>query len=135
MDKDSAEYKKAKKLADDKYERNGAYKSMYISKMYHKFCNEKNPTVTKVASKKKGLVRWIDEQWIQVIPYLDGNIVKCGANKDYCACRPLIRVNEETPITVVELVKLHGKKKLRAIAMKKENNINGRLDWVSGVIS
>ena len=34
MNKDSSEYKKAKKIADETYSRPSAYKSMFISRKY-----------------------------------------------------------------------------------------------------
>ena len=128
MDKDSPEYKKAKRLADKKYKKDGAYKSMFISKTYHELKG------TRAKRSKTGLSRWIDEKWIQVIPYLDGKIVKCGSYSDTYACRPLKRITSLTPITVDELIKLHGKEKLRKIAKLKDKNKEGRLDWVKGTI-
>ena len=67
MDKNSYAYKKAKKLADEKFNENSsAYKSMYIVKMYKKFggiFSNKKPK-----NKNQGLKRWIREEWVRINP-------------------------------------------------------------------
>ena len=60
----------------------------------------------KKPSKDKGIQRWLKgEEWIKVEPYVkDGKVVKCGTG-DKHACRPLNRVNKDTPITMKEVIK------------------------------
>ena len=81
-----------------------------------------------------GLKRWYKEQWIQVIPFLkNGEKIICGSNnKDGKACRPLIRRTKGTPITLLELKKIHSVKKLVNLAKKKENDMKGRVSWKKG---
>tara|TARA_B100002051_G_C16329784_1_gene436367 strand:+ start:116 stop:364 length:249 start_codon:yes stop_codon:yes gene_type:complete len=75
------------------------------------------------------------EEWIQVVPYLkDGKKIACGAKKDANkACRPLHRISDETPSTVSELVKIHGKQKVLGLAKMKVKDMDGRLYWKRGV--
>ena len=70
----------------------------------------------------------MEEKWIQVVPYLkNGTIRECGSkNKKTKACRPLNRTNDKTPITIKELVKLHGKDEVLRLASKKK-----RYGWSS----
>ena len=71
------------------------------------------------------------EQWVQVGPWLDtGAAVPCGAaGRDGRACRPLRRVSKRTPPTLPELVRKHGKSKLRSLARRKSKRMRGRVDW------
>ncbi len=126
MDYNSIAYKKAKNEADLVYKRPSAYKSMFIKKKYEEYC--------KCSVKEGNLRRWIDEKWIQVIPYLtNGKIIPCGSGQDKKSCRPLKRINKKTPMTIDELIKLHGKDKLLSIAEKKKSNMNKRMNWKTGV--
>lgn len=71
------------------------------------------------------------ERWVQVGPWLDsGAAVPCGAaGRDGRACRPLRRVSKRTPPTLPELVRKHGKSKLRSLARRKSKRMRGRVDW------
>ena len=120
-------YAKAKRKADKVHARHSAYKSMYIQKVYKDLGG-------KYASVKKGksLEQWNKERWIQVIPFLTyGEKVQCGSSsgKIHKVCRPLVRVNSTTPITLPELMKLHPKSKLLHIARKKNKDMDGRVFW------
>jgi len=120
-------YEKAKKDADKVYERHSAYKSMYIQKRYKELGGK-----YKTEKKKKGKTdKWNDEKWIQVIPYLkDGKEIVCGLdNKKNKVCRPLKRVDKDTPITIKELQKIHSNKDLINLANKKIKDMNGRIFW------
>jgi len=122
-------YQQAKRDADDKYEKHSAYKSMYISKRYKELGGK-----YKTAKKTKGSTsRWNEEEWIQVIPYLQsGKKIACGsANKKTKVCRPLKRINSSTPITLPELMKMHSKEDLLKLARKKNRNMEGRAVWRS----
>lgn len=117
---------KAKKLADKTYTRHSAYKSMYIVKKYKdmggRFHTKKN---------KDGVKRWNNEKWIQVIPYITKNkLIACGLNnKEKKVCRPFYRVNEKTPITIDEIINLHGKYKVLKLARRKLADMDGRVFW------
>ena len=70
------------------------------------------------------------ERWVQVGPWLDGEEVPCGApGRDGRACRPLRRVSRRTPATLPELVRRHGKAKLRSLARRKSRDMRARVDW------
>jgi hypothetical protein len=83
------------------YMKNGVYKNLAMLKHLK---DEGYP----IQDINKGLSnRWLKEKWINVGEYLKGNIVDCG-RKDasvgpYPTCRPLRKVSEETPITIVEI--------------------------------
>lgn len=120
-------YDKAKKLADKKYERHSAYKSMFIVKTYQDMGGK-----YKGGKRLKGSTsRWNEEQWVQVLPYLKNNKkIACGEdNKKNKVCRPLKRVNKNTPITIPELLKLHKKNDLINLANKKIKDMDGRVFW------
>ena len=128
-------YKKARKTADEKYKRPGLYKSAFIQKEYQrlggKYKGEK-------PSKEKGIQRWLKgEKWVEVEPYLKNNkIVVCGTSeKEGKACRPMNRVNNKTPITLPELIKIHGRNKLLGLVSRKKKNMDLRIDWKNGKIN
>lgn len=121
MDKNSKEYKRAKQEADEVYEKHSAYKSMFITKRYMELTNKKLPSTSSSTR------RWLDEKWISVGDYLDGKIVACGSSAVNSGCRPLIRITKDTPITIEEVIKKHGKRKIRTLSNKK---IEGyRISW------
>ncbi len=119
-------YKKAKEKADKTYKKHSAYKSMYIQKVYKELGGK-----YKGEKKKEGVKRWNKEEWIQVKPYLQsGKKLVCGGSeRKNKVCRPLKRINDKTPITIEELLKLHSKKDLINLANKKIKNMNGRVFW------
>ena len=127
-------YRKVKKEADGVFEdKTSAYKSMWISKTYKKrggkYTGKKDP--------KKGTIRWSKgEEWVQIKPYLKGEKVACGAdNKKNKACRPLKKVSKDTPITMNEIIKKWGVKKVVELTTKKINDMEGRLNWQTGTFS
>lgn len=129
MDKESKQYKKAYNDANKKYgEKSSIYRSAYIVKKYKELGGEfsgKKPFCD------KGLKRWFQsEKWIHVIPYLTkGEIVICGSSNKTEPCRPLKRKNQDTPITITELLKLHTKSEILKIARSKKRNPEKRLTW------
>lgn len=127
-------YERVKKKADKIYERHGLYKSAWIQKEYKRLGGRYSG---KKPSKDKGLQRWIKgEQWVEVGDYLKGKKTPCGSsNRKGKACRPLKRVNDKTPITVPELLKIHSKKKLQSLVNKKKKDMDGRINWKSGTFS
>ena len=101
-----------------------AYASMYIQKRYQELGG-------KYTKKDTGLKDWRREHWVQILPLLqDGKIISCGDdNKSTKACRPVVRVNGDTPITVQELLELHSVADLIKIAEKKNADMAGRVSW------
>lgn len=130
---DKSLYIKAKKEADKKYKRHSLYKSSFIQKRYQELGGKYKG---KKPSKEQGIQRWLDkEQWVEVIPYLDGKIIQCGtSDRKGKACRPLKKANDKTPITLPQLIKKHGKDKIRELASKKVKNMNLRINWDDGKI-
>ena len=127
-------YKKAKKKAIEKFgEKSNAYRSMYIVTQYKKMGGRYSGS--KKEAKKRGVSRWIQEGWIQVIPFLEsGTRVPCGSGDNTKACRPTKKMDSSTPITLPELIKIHGKKKLLELAKKKRANMDRRINWKLGKI-
>ena len=125
IDKDL--YVKVKEKAKEKFDRYpSAYASMWIQKEYQrlggKYYGKKNT---------KNLNRWVKEKWIQVLPLLqNGEIIECGAdNKDTKVCRPIVKVDKNTPITIKELLEIHSVNDLIRLAEQKNKNMNGRVYW------
>lgn len=124
-------YEKAKKIANNTYEKPSAYKSMFIQKKYMELGGKYKDDKRSNQKKSNNLNRWRRERWVQVIPYLkNGEEIVCGEdNKKNKVCRPLVRIDSKTPITLPELQKLHTKKQLLNLAKKKIRNMEGRVFW------
>lgn len=126
-------------IAKSKYARPSAYRSMYALKIAlkdDKDFKEKYNEYKKKLSQDTGLRRWLNEKWIQVRPFVEENkIIQCGRdagddNPKVPACRPLRRVNSNTPITIGEILKKSSKKEILQEIKKKENDKNYRISWV-----
>jgi hypothetical protein len=104
--KDKILYDKIKKQADNVYEKNSAYKSMYIQKLYQKHGGE-----YKNDGKKRALTIWKNEKWKDI------------GNKDYPVYRPTVRINTHTPLTVNEIDKVNLKKQIN-LKQKIKGNKN-----------
>ena len=101
-----------------------AYASMWVQKEYMKRGGE-------YFKKDTGLKDWVKERWVQVLPLLqDGKIIVCGdSNKVTKACRPIVRVNKDTPITIQELLEIHSVEDIIKAARKKNEDMSKRLSW------
>ena len=88
----------------------------------------------KRSSSLTGINKWYAEEWVQVVDYLqNGRKTQCGAsNRSTKACRPLVRVDDKTPTTIPELLKIHSKKELISLARKKRRDMSGRVYWKRG---
>jgi hypothetical protein len=129
MDKKSIEYKLAFDSANEKYgSKSSIYRSAYIVKKYKELGGR---FIASKPNEEKGLKRWFEsEKWIHVIPYLTtGEIVICGSSNKTEPCRPLIRKNNETPVTLPELLEIYSKKDILKIAKKKKQYPEKRLTW------
>lgn len=119
-------YKNVVKEAKEKFERwPSIYASMWVQREYQRRGGEYN-------KKSDGeLKKWREERWVQVLELLkDGKIVVCGdSNKISKACRPINRVDESTPITIQELLKMHSVSDIIKAAEKKNRDMDGRLYW------
>tara|TARA_B100000401_G_scaffold433598_1_gene372460 strand:+ start:476 stop:898 length:423 start_codon:yes stop_codon:yes gene_type:complete len=84
---------------------------------------KKSKSRRKSKSRSGGLTRWFGEKWVNVCKKRNGKYVSCGrkkaSGKKYPYCRPLKRVNSKTPMTVGEMIKKHGKSKIKKMCKKK----------------
>ena len=122
---DKTLYKQVVKDAKKKFETwPSAYASMWVQREYQRLGGE-------YTKKDTGLKDWRRERWIQLLPLLkDGKIVVCGDdNKETKACRPSVRVNKDTPITIQELLELHSVEDIIKAAEKKNKDMEGRMMW------
>jgi hypothetical protein len=134
-------YNQVKDIIIEINPKHSAYRSMLIQKKYKEVFEDlypnKQPYLNKKPKKDK-LNRWLDEQWINVYAYLNENkIIPCGSSEyvEFSACRPLIRVNKKTPITIKELLDKFGKDKLNElIKIKNKDPQNLILRWKDGKI-
>jgi hypothetical protein len=127
-------YRKAKKEAEEKYKRAGLYRSAWMVKRYTELGGKYSGT----KPMNEGINRWLkSEAWIQVIPYITkGEKVQCGSSQgEQLACRPSIKATKDTPITIQECIKKHGKDKILMLARYKEKNPDSRIDWVNAKIT
>jgi len=129
---DKAKYEKVLSEARSKFER---FPSIYASSWIVREYKKRGGRYKGEKTSKSGLNRWFTEEWVQVEAFLKtGKKIECGArNKDGKACRPLERVNERTPSTVAELLKIHSKEKLLRLAKLKEKDMKGRVNWKAGI--
>ncbi len=128
LDKDI--YNRATKLADEKYKKNSAYKSMYLVEQYEKLGGKINP---KLKSKSK-LKTWISEKWVNLSPIALGletsinKLPKCGIKhpeqkKNPSICRPTKKINKDTTSLAQSFSKSQIKK---AFQIKKKGK---RINW------
>jgi hypothetical protein len=93
-------YEEVKRLADEKYKKNSAFKSGWITKTYLSLNGRYSGTKT-----KDGLTRWFKESWTDV------------GNQSYPVYRPTKRVSKKTPLTATEISPTQLKKQ---IALKQK---------------
>lgn len=110
-----------------------AYRSMAIVRAYKQLGGKYDGTKKRT---QQGVQRWLRERWIMVQPYvLKQKSIPCGnhARRKH-ACRPLVRVTKNTPMTVKEVLAKHGKVKTGRLALAKyvRGSENTRIDWKAG---
>ena len=120
-------YEKAKKLADEKYKRNSAYKSMYLMEKYEELGGKV------ISDKKSKLNNWRQENWVNLTGVALGktklkDAPVCGnkdknQRKNKTICRPSVKVNKDTPKLASEFTQKQLKK---ALKIKNEGK---RIDW------
>lgn len=103
-----------------------AYRSMAIVKKYKELGGT-------YSGKKEssGTTQWLKEKWVKVEDFINGKSVPCGYDdRNKHACRPSVRVNSKTPITIQEVLKLHGKTKTLELARAKQKDASKtRVNW------
>lgn len=97
---DTKLYEKAKRIADEKYDKPSAYKSGFIVKTYKEMGGKYKDT-----GERKGLKEWFQSEWNDI------------GNKSYPVYRPTKRVSKDTPLTVSEIAPKNLKKQ---IALKQK---------------
>jgi hypothetical protein len=135
-------YREAFKMALESYDRPSAYRSMYIVRKYkdlggqYKDVKKKKGKKSPVSARQRTEI-WRKEKWVQVKPYVaEGREVKCGVGEGGKACRPLKDIPEgDDNLTMDEIVKKWGKKKVLELTDKKIEDMDGRLDWRRGTFT
>ena len=113
-------YFKAKKIADNTYEKHSAYKSMFLVNTYKKLGGKIDDSI----KNKSGTEKWNNEKWKNLTPYVLGNIKSikqtpaCGYRgknqKDNPSiCRPTIKIDKTTPKLAQDYTKSQIKKALK----------------------
>ena len=121
-------YRKVREEIKKEYPKHSAYRSMMIVKKYKEAGGEYEGN-----KKQAKLPKWREEQWINVYEYLKNDkIISCGDKSalKHSACRPLKRINKDTPITLPELLKIHSKQDiLKAIELKNKEPQGYIMRW------
>lgn len=94
--KDMNLYNKVKKMSDDIYNKNSAYKSGYIVKKYKELGGEYIDD-----NKEKNLKRWFKEDWKDI------------GKLNYPVYRPTKRINNKTPLLISEINKDNLKEQIK----------------------
>ena len=137
---DAALYARVKAEARQRFARwPGAYGSAWLVREYGRrggtFRRERSQSTSRKTRGSQGVGKWMREEWVQVLPALQGKHVACGAATSKGggkACRPLHRVDARTPPTLREVVRKHGRSKVRSLAKRKSKRMDGRVSWVRG---
>lgn len=131
-------YKEAFKLAKISYDRPSAYRSMYIVRKYKELGGEYKDDKGKAKKEQERRTKnWREENWVQIKPYVkEKKEVKCGAGANAKACRPLKDVKGgDDNITMDEIIKKYGRKKVLELTEQKIKDMDGRLDWKRGTFT
>ena len=125
-------YARVKREAKRRFSRwPSAYGSAWLVKEYKR---RGGTYRSKTRSARKGVGKWMREEWVQVGPAVEeGRYVPCGGReRDGKACRPRVRRDSRTPMTVAEVVRAHGRSKVLSLARRKSRDMKTRIDWVRG---
>jgi hypothetical protein len=108
-----------------------AYRSMAIVKDYKKNGGRYTP---RIKGKDQGVSKWLLEKWVVVIDFLNGKSTTCGTGeRRRHACRPSVKVDRKTPVTIQEVIQTHGRRKVASLALNKSRGSeNVRIDWKNG---
>ena len=92
-----------------------AYKLAYAKK----YGKNGKPYLT--SKTQRPLARWFKEQWVDLCKPKGKTYKPCSSQgKNYPYCRPLMRINKHTPMTVNELLKKYGATKINEMCSKKQ---------------
>ena len=81
---------------------------------------------------KTNMGRWFRENWVDVCkPKINNEYQPCGRSKaklqqkNYPYCRPEIRIDDNTPVTVGEIIDGYGKNQLKTLCQQKRSHKQG----------
>lgn len=121
-------YEKVKTEITKKMPKSSAYRSGLIVQEY-----KRRGGKYRGQKPKSGLTSWFEkEKWVSVLDYLNGKIVPCSSSNTN-ACRPLKKGNRNI-LTIDEVIKRHGREKIKSLANKKKKNMNLTINWSKGTI-
>lgn len=127
MDKSSAEYKRAKREADAKFDVHSAYKSMWLSRRYRAL----GGTVARGTKRRaSGTSVWRREKWLNLTPWGVGLVRRrvdspaCGTKHPKqgqrpSVCRPSVRINADTPALASAFTRAQVKEAIKRKAAGK----------------
>jgi len=128
LDKDI--YNRAKKITDEKYKKNSAYKSMFLVEEYERLGGKINKNL-----KKSGTATWLKEKWVNLSPIAMGletdikKLTVCGKKhpkqkSEPTICRPTKKINKNTTSLAQSFSKSQIKKAFEIKKQKKRINWN-----------
>ncbi len=102
------------------------------TKANDKYMERINKLKTGEIKQKSNMGRWFNENWVNVCePKVDGEYQPCGRHNadlepsSYPYCRPEIRVDHGTPMTVGEIIDRHGEDELKRLCKLKRSHKQG----------
>lgn len=132
---DSKAYAASKRRVNKIYgTTSSAYRSMAIVRDYKRHGGKYTGDRPSVRNRPSGVTKWLREQWIVVSDFLRGKVTPCGSTKRRShACRPSTRVDSTTPVTIQEVLDVHGVRKTKDLASaKRTGSERVRIDWKKG---
>jgi hypothetical protein len=108
----------------------GQVVQQYKAAFKKKYGPSKDPYIEK-KEKRGALARWYKEEWVDLCrPKKGGRYQPCGRavmKGKYPFCRPLKRVDKDTPMTVGEVINKFGLSKIRERCAKKQKALKKTL--------
>jgi hypothetical protein len=104
---DQALYDKAKRIADETYDKPSAYKSGFIQKKYKEMGGKYKET-----GQERPLQRWFKEDWTNI-----------ASNEQYPVLRPSKRINKNTPLTLDEISPENARKQIQRKQRLRTKNL------------
>ena len=122
LDKDI--YKKAKKVTDEKYKKNSAYKSMFLVEEYERLGGKINKNL-----KKSGTANWLKEKWINLTPIamgLETDIKKLPVRLTHFSDLQVFNLDLVLSFGLILPPTFSKKQIIKALKIKKQNK---RINW------
>ena len=130
--KDKELYEKVKKEARKKFD---SFPSIYASSWMVREYKKRGGKYVGAKNSNDGILNWFNnEKWVNMKEYLKGNTVPCSKQSVKTgACRPLNKGGRSI-LTAEEVIKLHGKTKIKKLVSEKEKDLSKRINWNKGTI-